>query len=48
MVKTAPEVYRNYVVIEKGKWVLYVHLLKALYGCLLSALIFYRKLLDDL
>ena len=48
MVKTAPEVYRKYVVIEKGKMVLYVKLLKALYGCLRSALLFYKKLLADL
>ena len=48
MVKNAPEVYRKYVVIEKGKMVLYVQLLKALYGCLRSALLFYRKPLDEL
>ena len=48
MVKTAPEVYRKYVAIEKGEMVLYVQLLKAIYGCLSSALPFYRKLLDDL
>ena len=48
MVKNAPEVYRKYVAIEKGKIVLYVQLLKALYECLCSALIFFRKLLDDL
>ena len=48
MVKNAPEVYRKYVAIEKGEMVLYVQLLKAIYGCLSSALPFYRKLLDDL
>ena len=48
MVKTAPEVYRKYVVIEKEKMVLYVQLLKALYGCLHRELLFYRKLLTDL
>ena len=48
MVKNAPEVYRKYVVIEKGKMVLYVQLLKALYGCLCSAMILYRKLMDEL
>ena len=40
--------YRKYVVIEKGEMVLYVPLLKALYGYLRSALLFYRKLLADL
>ena len=44
MVKTTPEIYRKYVVTEKGKIVLYVQLLKALYGCLRSALLFYRNL----
>ena len=48
MVKTASEVYRKYVVIEKVKTVLYVHLLKALYGCLRNALLIYKKLLADL
>ena len=48
MVKTSPEVYRKYVVIEKGKMILYVHLPKALYGCLYSIHIFYRKLIDEL
>ena len=48
VVKNASEVYRKYVAIEKYKMVLYAQLLKALYGCLISAMIFYRKLLDDL
>ena len=48
MVKNAPEVYRKYVAIEKGGMLLHVQLLKALYECLRSALILYRKLLDDL
>ena len=48
MVKTAPKVYRKYVVIEKREMVLYVQILKALYRCLRSALLLYRKLLVDL
>ena len=48
MVKTALEVYRKYVVMKKFKIVLYVQLLKALYGCLGSTLLFYKKLLADL
>ena len=48
MVKSAPEVYSKYVVIEKGKMVLYVQLIKALYGCLSSELLKCRKILDDL
>ena len=34
--------YRQYVTMEKGKPVLYVQLLKALYGCLRSALLWYE------
>ena len=48
MVKTAPGFDRKYVVIEKGKIVLYVQLLNALNGFLLIALLFYKKLLTDL
>ena len=48
MVKTTPELYRIYVAIEKSEMVLYVQLLKALYRCLRSALIFYKKMMDDL
>jgi hypothetical protein len=33
--------YENYVVIENGKRVLYLQLLKALYGCVQSALLWY-------
>jgi hypothetical protein len=49
MVKTSPEIYRKYVYFgPDNKHVLYVKLLKALYGCLRSALLFYQKLLGDL
>jgi hypothetical protein len=49
MVKPAPEIYRKYVYIgPDNKPVLYVKLLKSLYGCLRSALLFYQKLLGDL
>ena len=34
--------YKEYVTLEKGKKVLYVQLLKALYGCLRSALLWYE------
>ena len=44
----APEVYRDYVVIKHGQVVIYLELLKALYGMLQSALLFYRKLRRDL
>ena len=36
------EKYRNFVVMENGKQVLYLELLKALYGCVQSALLWYN------
>ena len=35
--------YRNYVTRERGEKVLYVHILKAIYGLLVSAILFYNK-----
>jgi len=40
MVKTNPKLYRQYVILEKGKSVLYLRLKKALYGMMKSALLF--------
>ena len=49
MVKALPEIYSKYVTVNnKGNKVLYVKLKKALYGCLKSAILFYRKLAADL
>ncbi len=49
MVLVAPEVYRKYITTDKkGKPILYIKLQKALYGCLKSALLFYKKLVSDL
>ncbi len=48
MVKTKPKMYRQYVVLEKGRSVLYLRLQKALYGMMKSALLFYRKLVLEL
>jgi hypothetical protein len=48
MVKTNPKLYRKYVVIEKGRSVLYLWLQKALYGMMKSALLFYRNLVAEL
>jgi hypothetical protein len=49
MVKTAPNIYRKFISIDnKGSSILYVKLQKALYGCLISALLFYLKLVKDL
>jgi hypothetical protein len=40
--------YKEYVVTKNGQQVLYVHVLKAIYGMLLSSLLFYKKLATDL
>ncbi len=48
MVKTNPKMYRQYVVLEKGRSVLYLQLQKGLYGMMKSALLFYRKLVSEL
>jgi hypothetical protein len=38
MVKTNPRLYRKYIVLEKGRSILYLQLQKALYGMMKSAL----------
>ena len=49
LVLTAPEIYSPYIRIgTDGKPILYVKLLKTLYGCIISALLFYRRLVKDL
>jgi hypothetical protein len=40
--------FRDYVEWEKGQKVLYVRVIKAIYGLLESAMLFYRKLRNDL
>ena len=44
LTKCDPKLYRKYVVTENNRPVLYVELMKALYGTLRAALIFWRKL----
>jgi hypothetical protein len=41
-------IYKDYVSIVNGNKVLYVQVLKAIYGMLQSALLFYKKLRNDL
>jgi Reverse transcriptase (RNA-dependent DNA polymerase) len=43
-----PELYSSFVVYKNNNKVLYVQLLKALYGTLQAALLFYKKLKKDL
>jgi hypothetical protein len=48
LVRMDPKLYRKYVRDENGKAVLYVELLKALYGMLRAALLFWKKLSSKL
>jgi hypothetical protein len=48
MAKMDPKLYRKYLVDKKGKKVLYLHLQKAFYGMMKSALLFYQKLVSEL
>ncbi|KAL7570585.1 hypothetical protein ACA910_017636 [Epithemia clementina (nom. ined.)] len=48
LVEMSPEIYHEHVVIEAGNKILYVIVTKAIYGMLISALLFYKKLKKDL
>ena len=48
LVEVAPDVYSGFVVYEKGKKVLYLQVLQALYGMLISAMLWYMKFRADL
>ena len=48
LVRPDPKLYRKYIKIECDKSVLYVELLKALYGTLKAALLFWKKLSSKL
>jgi hypothetical protein len=49
MVKVAPKIYTKYVIINrKGKTVLYVRLLNALYGIMKAALLYDQHCVTDL
>ena len=43
LLRLAPEVYNGFVVYEKGRPVIYVVVLRALYGMLISGMLWYRK-----
>jgi len=43
-----PDTYGPYLTKEDGVSVLYLEILKALYGMMVSSLLFYRKLRKDL
>ena len=44
LVQMSPEVYGPKVVYQKGKKILYVEVLRAIYGMLQSALLFHKKI----
>ena len=48
LIKMEPEVYRPYVVFERGRKVLYVQVLSALYGIFIVALLWYKQFKLDL
>ena len=48
LVMIAPEIYSPYIVLEKGKKVLYCEAQNAIYGTLKAALLFNKKLIKDL
>ena len=48
LMKLEPKLYWKYILIEKGKPILYVELKKALYSTLCAALLFWQKLSKQL
>ena len=48
LVKLDPALYGPYIVFEKGEKVVYVRVLKAIYGMLQAALLWYQKFRNDL
>ena len=48
LVSISPEIYGPYVVTENHKRVLYVQVLRSLYGMLYSGMLWYTKLRNDL
>ena len=47
LVSINPPTYQSFVIFENGQQVLYVKLLKAIYGTLEAAFLFYKKLRKD-
>ena len=48
LINDNPDIYGGYVAYERGEKVLYVAVLRAIYGMLVSALLWYRKFREDL
>ena len=48
LTELSPETYENYVVYEGNNKVLYMIMIKAIYGMLQSSLLYYKKYLKDI
>jgi hypothetical protein len=48
LLEMSPETYKDYVVYEGKNKVLYVQMLKALYGMMMASLLFYKKFRTDI
>jgi hypothetical protein len=48
LLKIAPKVYKGYWTYEGKMKVLYIKMLKAIYGMLQSSLLYYKKLFKDI
>ena len=48
LVEISPETYKEYVVYERNKKVLYVRMNKALYGMMIASVLYYKKFRKDI
>jgi hypothetical protein len=48
LLEIAPEAYKPYIVYENNKMVLYVRMLRALYGMLVASILYYKKFGKDI
>ena len=48
LLEIAPELYTDFVVYERGQKLLYVQMLKALYGMMKASIFYYNKFRKDL
>ena len=49
MIKTAPEIYKKHATTDRnGNIILYVRLIKALYGIMQASLLYYTKTIENL
>ena len=48
LVNMSPTAYKDYVVIENGQKVIYLEILRAIYGMLEASILWYKKFRKDL